>query len=341
MTRRMKLTIPSAAVALALSLAACGGTVGGGASATSGSGKLTVAGVSGVASDPFWISLECGAQQEAAKLGVKFLWSAGQTSDPTVEAQNLQTIELQQPNALIIAPFSATTFVTPVKALMSKGVPVDLMGGPQLAQPVFYQGYATTPTQGFTQLAQLVASQTHGSGSVLILGGIAGSVFVPTRVVPFTTALKQAAPKLNVMPTQYDGIDTTKAATIVSSELLANPDLKAVYAVSGPEAQGAIAAVQQRGDSGKVKVYAFDGTPQEVTAIKQGTLTATIAQAPLAQGADAVASVVAYLRSHKGSTAAVPAKGESVNVPGLVLTKANVSSSTSKSYEYVTTCPKA
>ena len=69
-----------AAVA-ALSLAACGyvgqaggaaNSGGGSSSGTSSASNITIAGVYGNSTDPFWATLACGAKQEAATLGVKY-----------------------------------------------------------------------------------------------------------------------------------------------------------------------------------------------------------------------------------------------------------------------------
>ena len=64
-SRRYLATTVAAVLAMA-SLAACGGGSTGG----SAGGKKKVTLIQGVANEPFYISMYCGAKEEAAKLGV-------------------------------------------------------------------------------------------------------------------------------------------------------------------------------------------------------------------------------------------------------------------------------
>ncbi len=70
-----KLLSVTAASALALSLAACGGSSGGdtaaktGASGGSGGKNITL--MVGVKGDPFYVSMQCGAQEAADAAGAK------------------------------------------------------------------------------------------------------------------------------------------------------------------------------------------------------------------------------------------------------------------------------
>jgi ribose transport system substrate-binding protein len=338
LTRRLALA--GAVASLTAVLAACGGTVengGGGATAGSpGDKRFSIVGIAGVASDPFWVSIECGARMEAKKLGVDWSWKAGQTPDATVEAQNLRTATLQNPDAVMIAPFSASTFVPPIRDLMQKGKPVNLMGGAGLDEPVYHQSFRTAPAAGFEPLAELIAKHAT-SGKLAVLGGIAGTGLDKPRADPVLAALRKNAPDLKPLKTEYPQIDSTKAATIVSSLILAHPDLKAVYATSGPEAQGAAAAVQQRHKQDTIKVYAYDATPSEVTALRNGAVEGLIAQSPVEQGRQALASLVTYLRS--GKSGPVPAgEPQDVDVPSMVLTRENVDSPEAKPFKYLGRC---
>src|SRR5256885_14615293 len=75
MRKIMKAAVAVVGVPLLLAPAACGSSSSGGASSGSGSGDLsgkTVQLIVGVKDDPFYITMTCGAQAEAQKLGVKF-----------------------------------------------------------------------------------------------------------------------------------------------------------------------------------------------------------------------------------------------------------------------------
>ena len=62
------LAVGASVLVLGSSLAACGGSSDGGGG---GGGEKKIAFIQGVAGDQFYITMQCGAQDEAAKLGVK------------------------------------------------------------------------------------------------------------------------------------------------------------------------------------------------------------------------------------------------------------------------------
>ena len=130
--------------------------------------------MTGNASDPFWISLRCGAEAAARRAGVELSWSASTTADATVLAQNLKTQTLKRPDGVVVAPFASSAFVSPVRRLMRDGVPVAVVGGADLTEPVHYQAFRTSPRISFASLAALTAEQVPGAGKLGILGGLPG-----------------------------------------------------------------------------------------------------------------------------------------------------------------------
>src|ERR1700727_203790 len=88
----------------ALGLAACSSSGGSGSGKSSASGKKTMQLIVGNASDPFYVSMECGAMQEAAKLGVSL--KVGGPSSFSVPAQKplIDDVEVTKPDALVVAP---------------------------------------------------------------------------------------------------------------------------------------------------------------------------------------------------------------------------------------------
>ena len=63
-----------------------------------------------------------------------------------------------------------------------------------------------------------------------------------------------------------------RANEVVSATIVGNPDLNVVYTVSGPEGQGAVAAVKAARKTGKIFVYSFDAVPLLQDALRDGTV---------------------------------------------------------------------
>jgi len=109
--------------------------------------------------------------------------------------------------------------------------------------------------------------------------------------------------------------DRTKGLDVMTNLLQAHPDVDGVFAENDEMALGAIKAPGSK--AGKsVQVVGFDGTPDGLTAVKAGTLYASVAQQPKELGKIAVENA---LRAADGKKVA-----ETVKVPVKVVTSKNV-----------------
>lgn len=328
------------AAAAGLLLAACSSSGSGGSSSSSGGAKAYhLTGTAGLASDAFWISLQCGGTQQAAKEGSTIKWYASTSgTDSGIIAQTVQAAQLGNPSGVILSPVGSYNNSPALHALAAKHIPVI---EPNSSQGAPYYQAVESPEQdpSVKTMADLIAKNTGGTGSVAILAGIAAIPVINYRWQPLVAELKRVAPKLTVLPVQYDNFDSTTTATILSAEITAHPNMKAVWDTSGPEGIGAASAVKAAGKSGKIGVYSYDAEPEEVSLLKQGVIKALLAQSPYEEGATAVKNMIALLNSRKSATAPI-GKGSpyAVLTPTRVLTPQNVNSPASAHYEYSTSC---
>jgi len=319
------------AAVLCLALAGCSADQSPGARKS-----LTIAGVALNATDPFWITVHCGAAREAAELGVRLDWSATATVDLRTQAVNLHTALLSRPEGLILVPASEGTFVSHVERLMREGTPVAVVSA-RLARPVEYRRVGTDPGDSgpYETLARKIAKDTGGHGKLAILAGIPGTPLDEPRWGPLTDAVGRVAPGVEVLAPEYPGTDRTKAAATVAGLLLRHRDLRAVYATSGPEGIGAAQAVRESGRD--VAVYAYDAMPEEVAALRKGEIAALLAQSPETMGRAAVRSLVEYVRA--GHEGAVPAgRPADLHTPSMVLTRENVDTPAARVFHYRADC---
>lgn len=293
---------------------------------------IRLAGVSSTASDPFYATIMCGATKEAKRQGATIDWKASNTLDTASAQANFQAATLLRPNGLVIATYEPGTFSNQIKSLMQKGTPVVSVDGP--ITPATDLQYISSETDN-AEFAKLVGESVGSSGTIAILGGQQGAQWARDRWKPLEAVLPDG---VKLLKPQFSDFDRNKAATTTSSLMLAHPDLKAVYAVSGPEGEGAAAAVQQAGKQGKVKVFAYDATPSEVAALKAGTIDALLAQAAETIGVEAVKTLVATIKEHEPGTAVEPMAEHDKYLPLRVLTKDNVGDPESAAYLYASTC---
>lgn len=295
--------------------------------------SVKLAGVVASATDPYWITVMCGGTKEAKALGVQLKWFTSPTTSTQSMSQDFDSALLTKPQGMYINPFQATQFSSQVKNLMGQGVPV-ITSTP--LQPVTQ--YATTDinTNGTNYTAQVLKILPSGSGKIVALGGIPGIQVITDEWKPMEDAIVKQRPDIKVLPTQYTNFDVTKSTQIVSSLLLSHPDLKLIIASTGPEGEGAAAAVKQAGKVGKVAIWAYDATPAEVQFLKQGVITALAAKPAEAVGKEAVDELVKTARAN-GSKPLTP-KNNLPALPVTIITKETVDSPSAQGSLYKSNC---
>jgi ABC-type sugar transport system substrate-binding protein len=277
----------------------------------------------------------CGGSAEAKKLGVHISWYRATTPSAQAMSQDFDAALLTKPQGLYINPFSATQFSTQVTDLMTKGAPV-IASAALSPSSEYTDSFINTAGGPFVQ--QFLKELPAGPGSMVVLGGIAGIPVVEQEYTPLLAAVRQSRPDMQILPVQYDNFDISTATQIISSLLLSHPDLKMIIAPAGPEGQGAAAAIQQAHKVGQVKIWAYDATPAEVQALKQGVITVLLAKPAAAIGAEAVQWLVAKIKADPKHAAITPGTGPKTALSVKEITAANVNEPSVQGYLYKGTC---
>jgi ribose transport system substrate-binding protein len=110
-------------------------------------------------------------------------------------------------------------------------------------------------------------------------------------------------PGIEVLETQFNEDDANKAASQLQAVFARNPDLAGVFGANLFSALGAANGVQQAGQSGKVRVVAFDAPTSIVDNINTGLVDLAIAQHPAEIGYFGVMAAYAHLTGNSVPTA--------------------------------------
>jgi ribose transport system substrate-binding protein len=304
-----------------------------GSEGSSGGGGPKLAAVFENTSDPFWGTVMCGAEAEASKLGAELDVYTSATIDTNATSSNVDTALLQNPEGVLLSPFDGSQFAAKTATLMKEGVPVvtEIPFTPESQYQTIFSSQNGGP------FAEDFAKEVGDEGSIAVLGGESGNTLMEARVNPLVEAVEKADPDVEVLPVEYSDFEPNKATQIVSSLLVAHPDLKMVLASSGPEGQGAAAAIKQAGDVGKVKLFAFDAVPAEVAALKEGVIQGLVAQPAAKIGGAQVRKLVEYIEEHPEGGPVKPL-GEIEELPLKLITKANVEEPATQPYLYKEGC---
>ncbi|MEU5110433.1 substrate-binding domain-containing protein [Streptomyces longwoodensis] len=262
--------------------------------------------------NPFFVQIRSGAQAEAKKRGVDLTVTDAQ-NDASQQANQLQNFTSSGLGAIIVNPVDSDAAGPSVRAADKAEIPVIAVDRGVNKADVNAL-VASDNVAGGELAARTVAEKLGGNGRIVILQGQAGTSAARERAEGFAKGLK-AYPGIQVVAQQPADFDRTKGLDVMSNLLQAHPDVQGVIAANDEMALGAIKALGAK--AGKsVQVVGFDGTPDGLKAVEQGTLYASVAQQPSQLGRIAVDNA---LRALDGKD--VPA---TVKVPVKVVTKENV-----------------
>jgi autoinducer 2-binding periplasmic protein LuxP len=117
------------------------------------------------------------------------------------------------------------------------------------------------------------AVKLNGTGKLAVLQGVPG-VVSDQRMNGFLSIIEQF-PNIEVVVGVHTDFDRVKAFEATQNLLTAHPDLDLIYGVSTAVGLGAGQAVRQAGLSEQVLTLGFGGTGDEITAMREGWLSAS------------------------------------------------------------------
>lgn len=225
--------------------------------------------------NPFFVTLRDGAQAEAKVLGYDLVVLDSQ-NDPAKELANVEDVLRQGVKVLLLNPADSDAAKASVRAAGEKKVPVITLdraaNGVKVASHI-----ASDNVAGGKLAGELIAKQLGGKGDVVELQGIPGASAARDRGQGFHQAMS-AAPGIKIVASQSADFDRTKGLNVMENILQAQPKIDAVFAHNDEMALGAIKAIQAT--KRHIIVVGFDGTDDAVTAIKNGSMLASVAQQP-------------------------------------------------------------
>ena len=317
MNRSTTLTAAAGLLLVALPLAACTSSKpaepaqqGGGATSAASSAPTAAASsmaapakasknynlqfVQGVAGDEFYITMDCGMQAEAAKLGVSVKAQGGQKFDPTVQKPVLDSVVASKPDAILIAPTDVTAMQAPLNAASGAGIKIVLVDTTVEDPSIAVSAIASDNEGGGRAAFEAIKQLNPNGGKVMIMSVNPGISTTDARAKGFEDAVKED-PKFQYLGVQYSKDDPATAANLMGSALQKDPDIVGVFAANLFSAEGTATGVRQAGKGAQVKIVSFDAGPNQVKDLKDGTIQALVAQQPALIGQYGVDAAVTAL----------------------------------------------
>ncbi len=272
--------------------------------ATAQDQKFTIALIPGLTTDAFYITMRKGAQAAADALGVELVFQGAPDFNPVTQVPVLDAVIARAPSAILIAPTDTVQLIEPLRKANDAGIPVitvDTFIGTGIYQtgagdadfPLAY--IASDNVLGGRMAARALATAIGGAGKVYVSNVKPGISTTDQREAGFKAEISENFPDVTVLETQFNDNDANKAASQLQGVFARDSDLKGVFGANLFSALGAGNGVQQAGQTGNIKVVAFDAPGSIVDNIKTGLVDVAIAQHPAEIGYFGVVSAYAHL----------------------------------------------
>lgn len=284
------------AAATMMSLTACGGSgsstdsATGGAEASGDSKDVKIAYIVKAKSDEFWTTMEKGALAYAEEKGIQVDFQAPEKeTDVEKQVQFVENAVIKGYDAIILSAADSKSLAPAVAKANAANIPVILVNDTMDQEALDAEGAKVETYVGIDQyeaasLAGTYAAENIKDGKILYLEGISGVAAHADRLNGF----KDQCDAFSVVASQTARCDRNEAFNVMQNVLSSNPEVNVVWAINAEMGQGAIQAIEQGGFAGKVQVFDFDASSDDIAAIEAGTLAGSVAQYPNLQAEAAI-----------------------------------------------------
>ncbi|MGV1791333.1 substrate-binding domain-containing protein [Rhizobium lusitanum] len=273
--------------------------------------KFTIALIPGLTTDAFYITMRKGAEAAAKAVGAELVFQGGPDFNPVTQVPVLDAVIAKKPDFILIAPTDKDQLIQPLKKAADAGIPiitVDTFIGTGVYQtgngdadfPLAY--IASDNLLGGAIAARALAKAVGEKGKVYVSNVKPGVSTTDQREQGFKEEMKKY-PNITVLETQYNDDDANKAASQLQAVYARNSDLDGVFGANLFSALGAANGVQQAGQTGKIRVVAFDAPTSIIDNINSGLVDLAIAQHPAEIGYFGVMAAYAHLTGNSIPTA--------------------------------------
>lgn len=310
----------------ALALSACSSPA---ATTDAGADKAyKISFIQGVVGDEFYITMQCGIEEEAAKSGTTIDIQGPAKWDATLQKPIVDSVAASKPDAILIAPNDVTAMEASLRAAADAGIKI-IMVDTTLTDASFAVSEISSDNVGGGAEAFKAMQTLHPEGGkLLVISTDPGISTVDARIEGFQKAA-EADPLFNYVGVQYSHNEPSTAAQLVTAALAKDPDIIGIFATNLFSAEGTATGVRQAGKDGQVSIVGFDAGPAQIKQLQDGVVQALIAQQPGVIGSNGVQQALAALNGTEVT--------KKIQTGFQVITKENLDSA-GADYIYKSTC---
>ncbi|MDU2202275.1 MAG: D-ribose ABC transporter substrate-binding protein [Anaerococcus hydrogenalis] len=255
-------------------------------------GKLKVGVSLSTLNNPFFVSIREGVEEAAKDKDVETVITDAQ-NDSSSQNNQVEDLITQKVDLIIINPVDSTAISSSVKKANEANIPVICVDRSS-DEGEIVSFISSNNIEGGKLAGEFILEKAGKDAKVIQLEGIPGASSTRERGEGFKKATDG---KIDLVASQTANFDRAEGMTVMENLLQAQPDVKAVFCQNDEMALGASEAIKASGKD--IVLVGFDGNEDAINAVKEGTMTATVAQKPKEMGKIALETAVKYLKGEK------------------------------------------
>ncbi len=231
----------------------------------------------------FWQAMLAGAQAAGHDWAVQVgLFGATSEADVSDQVSLVENSISRNVDAIVLAASSSQALNGVIDRARAQGIKVITVDTKVTTTSDGFIGTDNSKAgaQAADRLGETLQKKGITSGGILIESSVAGVQTIVDRDAGFQTELQARFPGLKIIAHRYNNNDTPTALSQVNDAISANPNLVGIYADNNVSGDGVAQSLQENNAQNRIVAVGFDSDPQEIGALKNGTLQAIVVQNP-------------------------------------------------------------
>jgi ribose transport system substrate-binding protein len=240
----------------------------------------------------FWQSVKAGAEKAGQEDNVTIKWDGPQKESDT--AQQIAIVENainSKVDGIVLAPLDKAALVGVIGQAKAANVPLTIFDSAADTQD-YVSFVATDNKKGGTIAAERMGQILSGKGKVAIIPVQPNSASTGDRESGFEEEIKAKYPGITVIRSTYGNSDRAISLKVTEDVLTAHPDIVGIFGPNESSTVGALQALKNRNQVGKIKLVGFDSTKQLEASLEKGEIDSIVLQNPFKMGYEGVKTIV-------------------------------------------------
>ncbi len=236
--------------------------------------------------NPFFVAEIDGIKEAVAADGSEVL-SPDPNNDITQQVSQISDMVARGVDVIIVDPVDSEGIEPALVEADRAGIPVINIDSPVANRDLVKSVIVSDNVDAGKQSGRSLCEAIGGEGEIAIVNWSALQA-VRDRTDGLKAVIEEEFPNVKIVADQDAMGVVEDAQGITDTFMQANPNLKGIFAINDPTAQGVIAAIQGANRTGEIFVSSVDGSQNGIDMIKDGQLVSSPVQQPREIGKKAV-----------------------------------------------------